>query len=196
MFLGCNSKESGDECDLPSYIPFCHALHLPLPQHVHHLKSLQSPPCCLKREKAHSRLRQTLDTPMILFDQVVEVFDLSSFTAYGKVSFCFEFVERFRIGRIFVHVDDTRLRGMRGGKGFEKEGLRYVRISYRTEEEIERVSLRINRAVEIHPLLFDLDGGLINTPRISRRLHMRTTALLQFGCIALNESDRSSYGPR
>src|SRR6266567_8795324 len=31
------------------------------------------------------------------------------------------------------------------------------RISRRTEEEIERAPLRINRTIEVHPLLFELD---------------------------------------
>jgi hypothetical protein len=31
--LDCHAKEFGDQCDLPSYIPFGHALALPFPQH-------------------------------------------------------------------------------------------------------------------------------------------------------------------
>ncbi|GHO89437.1 hypothetical protein KSZ_74430 [Dictyobacter formicarum] len=39
-FLGCHSKELGDERNLPSHIPFCHALQLPFAYHVHHLEAL------------------------------------------------------------------------------------------------------------------------------------------------------------
>jgi hypothetical protein len=42
--LGNNSKESGDQCGLPLYISFVHPLHLPFPDHVHHLVSLQYSP--------------------------------------------------------------------------------------------------------------------------------------------------------
>jgi len=53
---------------------------------------------------------------------------------------------------------------MSGGKGFEQERFGCVCISCRTEEEIERISLRSNRSVEGYPLLLYLDGDLVNTP--------------------------------
>jgi len=35
LSLGCHSKQVGDERDLPQNVPFLHATHLPLPDHVH-----------------------------------------------------------------------------------------------------------------------------------------------------------------
>ena len=58
--LGDRSKPSGNQGHLASHIPFVHALYLPFPSHVHHLKSLECSPRCLEREKAHPRLRQAL----------------------------------------------------------------------------------------------------------------------------------------
>jgi hypothetical protein len=55
MFLGCDSKQSGDQCDLPSHISFVHPVHLSFPNHVHHLKSPQRSPRCLEGEEAHPR---------------------------------------------------------------------------------------------------------------------------------------------
>jgi hypothetical protein len=43
-------------------------------------------------------------------------------------------------GGILVYVDDAWLSGMRGGKRFEKEVFGGLRISGRTEEEIERIA--------------------------------------------------------
>jgi len=130
-----------DECDLPFHITFCHALQLSFAYHVHHLESLSCSPCCLKREKAHPWLRQAFDKPMILFDQIVEIFDLPQFAVFGDVSLRFEFCECFGRGCVFVHVDHPWFVGRRGGERFEKELLGGLRISGRAEKEIKRVSL-------------------------------------------------------
>ena len=71
------------------------------------------------------------------------------------------------IGGVFIHVDDTGFTGMRGGKRFEKELLGGFGISGWAEEEIERVALRINGSVEIDPLFFHLNRGLIDQARES-----------------------------
>ncbi len=39
---------------------------------------------------------------MILLDQIIQILDLSQFTAFGNDSHCFQFIERFRIGGVFV----------------------------------------------------------------------------------------------
>ncbi len=47
---------------------------------------------------------------------------------------------------------------MRCSKHVEKELLCRVCSSCRAEEEIECIALRIHGSIEVHPLLFDLDG--------------------------------------
>src|SRR3954471_21262467 len=76
--------------------------------------------------------------------------------------------------------------GMRGGEGFEQELFGRCRISCRTEEEIERISFRINRSVEVHPLLFDFDRGFIDTPRVVGGFEVRSATFLHLGRVALN----------
>jgi hypothetical protein len=41
LSLGRHSKQAGDERNLPQTVPFFDASHLPFPDHVHHLVSLQ-----------------------------------------------------------------------------------------------------------------------------------------------------------
>jgi len=118
MFLSCHSKELGDERDLPSHIPFYHALQLPFSQHVHHLVSLSGLPGGLEREKAHPRLRQPFDEAMVLFNEVIEILHLPQFTPFGEASSRFQFRERFGIGCVFVHVDHAWFVRMRGGECF------------------------------------------------------------------------------
>ena len=49
---------------------------------------------------------------MILFDDVVEIFNLPQFTGVGIGSFRLQFVEGLWIGRVFLVIDYTRGGGM------------------------------------------------------------------------------------
>ena len=128
-FLHCHPKQWCNECHLISHLSFFHALYLSFSYHVHDLISLSCSPSCLEREKAHPRFCQTFDEAMVLFNEIVEVFHLSQFTACGKMFFCLKRVECFGVGGVFVHVDDTRSHGMSGGKGCKKEVLCCFSIS-------------------------------------------------------------------
>ena len=108
MFLSSNSKELGDQCNLPFHIPFGYPLDLPFPDPVHHLEPLQGSPGCRQREKAHPWLCQSLDKTVILLDQVIEVFHLSQFHVLRQDSSGFEFRNGFGIGGILIHIDHTR----------------------------------------------------------------------------------------
>jgi hypothetical protein len=45
---------------------------------------------------------------MVLFDEIVEIFALPEFTRYGKNPCCLQFLERFRVCRVFVDGDHAR----------------------------------------------------------------------------------------
>jgi len=77
-FLDCYPKQLGNQCHLASHISFFHPLQVSFPDHVHHLEALYGSPGRQIREKAHPWLRQAFDEPMILFDQIVEVFHAAS----------------------------------------------------------------------------------------------------------------------
>jgi hypothetical protein len=138
--LGYHSKEFVDHCNLASNISFVHPLQLPFPQHVHDLKTLQGSPCRLKRKEAHSRLRQAFDKTVILLDQVIEVF----------------------------HLDRACLRGYASSNRqcFEEKALSGPGIPCWTQKELDRVPLRINSPVEVHPHFFNLNVGLIHFPGV------------------------------
>ena len=105
-----HSKQAGDERHLPSDIPFAHTSDLSLPDHVHDLISLQGSPCRFQGKEAHSRLDQPFEKAMVLFDQVIQVFDLSEFDLLGKDSSGFELCHGFGIGGMLVDIDHTRSR--------------------------------------------------------------------------------------
>lgn len=77
MRLGGQSKRTGNEPGLLPVVSFVHPLHLPFPQHVHPFVALQGSPGRLKREEAQPWFDESLDEPMILFDNIVEVFHMA-----------------------------------------------------------------------------------------------------------------------
>jgi hypothetical protein len=125
---------------------------------------------------------------MVLFNQIVEVFHLPQFTAFGNDARYFEFIECFGIGSVFVDVDHTWFIGMRGSERFEQEAGGCLCISGWAEKEIERVSLGVNCTVEIYPLLFHFDVCLINPPGVPRHLQLRAAPPFKFRRIMLNPS--------
>jgi hypothetical protein len=55
IFFGHHAKVFGDQCDLPSYIPFGHALELSFPQYVHYLALPRKAEVYLRSGYAHRR---------------------------------------------------------------------------------------------------------------------------------------------
>jgi hypothetical protein len=88
-FLGSHSKELGHQGRLPSHIPFVHSLHLVLASHVHHLIPSEGSPSGQEGKESHAQFCQALDEAMILFNQVIQVLNLSQLDHLGKNSSCF-----------------------------------------------------------------------------------------------------------
>jgi hypothetical protein len=86
--LNGHSKELGNQGHLTSHIFFVHPLHLPFPDHIHHLETLSCSPGCQMREKAHSRLRQPFHEAVILLNEIMKILDLSQLAVFGNMSFC------------------------------------------------------------------------------------------------------------
>jgi hypothetical protein len=61
-----------------------------------------------------------------------------------------------------------------------------LRIPSGAEHKVNRLAGGIDRAIEVIPLPFDFDIGLINTVRVIGWAQMRAASFLQFGGISLN----------
>ncbi len=77
--LGSHFKQSADECHLTYEVGFIYPSHVPLPHHVHHFISLQGSPCALEGKEASPRFDESFDEPMVVFDQIVEIFHVPPF---------------------------------------------------------------------------------------------------------------------
>ena len=83
---------------------------------------------------------------------------------------------------------------MSGKERFEKEALGGSRISGRTEPEIERVSLRNDGSVEVDPLIFDFDRGLIDLPQNRLSPSREDDTAFQVQVRSAGPTDTWSYG--
>ena len=83
--LGGQPKQASDEFDL---ILDSTGLNLSLPDHVHRLVAPQGSPGRLEGVKPQPRFHPSLDEPVGLLDQVVQVFDWSKLAplGYGHLS--------------------------------------------------------------------------------------------------------------
>jgi hypothetical protein len=93
-FLRSKLKQIFDEFDLIFNISFFNPFNLSLSNHVHGLIPPERPPSRVKGLKAEAGFNPPLYKPMILFNDVVQILDLSYFTSFRKESFLFEFVDR------------------------------------------------------------------------------------------------------
>lgn len=83
--LGGNLEEAFHKSHLPLNVTFACSFNLPSPHHLHRLITLDCSTCCLKTEEPESGINTPFDEPMILLDEVVEIFTLSHLSAVGRV---------------------------------------------------------------------------------------------------------------
>ena len=69
---------------------------------------------------------------------------------------------------------------------FVKEPFGRFCIARFAEQELERVPMRVDCPIEVHPLLFDLDVRFIDAPGVVGDLEVWPASLLQFWGIPLN----------
>jgi hypothetical protein len=131
--LGRHSKQARDERNLACDVSFVYPLHLPFPHDVHHLIALERPPRCLEGKEAHTKFDEPFDEAVILLHDVVEVLHSPQFTVLRKIPLCFQLLEGFWIGCVFVHRDHPRRYSMRCGKHFAEKVFGRLGIACRTQ---------------------------------------------------------------
>ncbi len=110
--LGGHPKHPSNEGRLAQNISLAYPSDLSLSHHVQDLVALSGSPRRLTRKEAHPRLDQPFDEPMILLNNVVEIFNLSQFTRFWNNLLFFQLLEGSGIGSIFVDRDHSGLNGM------------------------------------------------------------------------------------
>jgi hypothetical protein len=188
--LGSHSKQVGNEPGLLAAVSFVSPVHLPFPQHVHHLVPLQRSPRRLEGTEPQSWLDEPFDKAMILLDQIVEILHLPQVLCFGEESFGFQVLKRFGRRRVVIDGDDPRSDGMRGKERLLEEPFGSSGISGCTQQELERLSCGIHGSIQIHPGAFDLEVRLIDAPRIGGGFQMWAAASVEFWGVVLDGSGR------
>jgi hypothetical protein len=123
---------------------------------------------------------------MILFHHIVQVLVLPEQTRLGEGAVLLEGLECRWVRRVLVHGDHPGSERMGGLEHLAKKALSRLRIARGTQHEIQRGTCGINGAVEVVPVLFDLDVGFIHAIGIVRDFELRPTPLVQLRRIALD----------
>src|SRR4051812_42212326 len=78
---------------------------------------------CVKRPESQHRTHTFLNKPMILFDNVIEIFNLSYLDAFRNLFLLFQLLNGDWIGWVLINCYDTRLRNMKRPQSFLEKAL-------------------------------------------------------------------------
>ena len=125
---------------------------------------------------------------MILFHDIVQVRTSTTAAPTAKSALPLQFGHNLGIRRIAVHVDHPRARVTRSEQGGLEEALGGSGITTGGKQEIDGGAGGIDGPVQVGPFAFHPDVGLVDSLGAVGGLQFPTTALIQFGRIALDPS--------
>ena len=145
------------------------ALHLSFRDHVHQLNAGQKDPGTAKILEAQHGPDAPLDRPMVLLDEVVEIFGLADLDRRFTIS-----IDRFERGEIgTAFVDGHRLGYPILGDRFFKVPPGCSLVTMGAQQEVDGVAVLVHGAVEIFPVALDADV------RVSRPWELRPKPLAE-----------------
>src|ERR1017187_6753565 len=130
-------------------------VELPRADHVHRLDAGNEDACAAEDLEPEHWPYDSFDRPMILLNDIVEILALTQLDVavmLGVVA-----LDRCRVRTALVDGDLVRLAMQ--CNGLFQETPRRGAIAFGSEEEVDRVTFAIHRAVQILPLTVDLDVG-------------------------------------
>ncbi|EEA02820.1 hypothetical protein BH160DRAFT_1828 [Burkholderia sp. H160] len=138
-------------------------LHLSRRDHVHKLNAGQNDSGTAKILEAQLRPGSPLDRPMVLLDEVAEVFGLANLDR--RITISIDRFERGEIGSAFV--DGYRPGDPILSDRFFKVTPSRSRVAMGAQQEVDGVAILVNGAVEIFPVALDSNVCLIHAPAFS-----------------------------
>jgi hypothetical protein len=179
-------EQSVDELILVANISAADPTRLPLPDRVQRLVSRNCSLSCAQLAKALLGLHASLDRPMILFQDVVQILDWSMAAAAAQGSFSFHSGNRRAVEADLIGIDDAGL-GMRWlVESFAELAFGRRRIAQRRQQEVDSSTRGIGGPIEVTPTALHANIGLIDTPAFVRRLEMTAQPLFQCGAVTLH----------
>jgi hypothetical protein len=122
----------------------------------------------------------TLDCPVILLQDVIEVLHRSVLAVFLQNTLVFELHNCRRVSGILVGVDDPRVRMVRTAQGFGQKALSRCCIASSREKEVDRRTDGVYRPVQIHPFAFHPHVRLVHAPTVVGWLESPTQTSFHF----------------
>ena len=141
-------------------LPVVWAVHLPLLDHVHGLDSGDEDSSTPKGLESEHGSGDPFDGPMVLFDDVVQVFGLAHDDVNTGTPL--DTFDGGRIGAALVHGDLLGHIVQVDGTLQETSGCSQIALG--SEQEVHRITVAIDGAAEVLPLTRNFDTGLIHAP--------------------------------
>jgi hypothetical protein len=138
--------------------------------HVYEFNALQSDADRTKRFEAEHRSNNAFDGPVVLLDEIVQVFALTNLDLV--TSFLLECLDSRGIGAALIDRDLVRKTML--PNRFPEKAQSSLLIATGGEQKVDGLAFFVDGAVEIRPLAFDLDVRLVHPPTRADR------ALLNF----------------
>ena len=123
---------------------------------------------------------------MILLNDVVHVLTGPALAFLRKQLFFFQITNRANVAAVLINIDHPWGGDVGPAQNFAEESLGRSSATSLIQEEVECLASRVNGSIQIQPLAFDLDVGLINLPRIVGLLQVWATAFIKVWSVSLN----------
>jgi hypothetical protein len=190
------SEEAGDKSSLSPDVAPVEVSNLALPDHREGLEACQGSPRRSKAAEAEPRPNQALDAPVVLLDDVVEIFALPHASSAPEFAVSLHVYDCPWISGVLVDREGARVHDMRLHERPAKEPLRRHRISPSRQQKIDRLPAAVDRPIEIGPAPLHANIGFVHPPGAIAYPQMRADPFLKLLGIGLDGSNgRSSCGP-
>src|SRR5262245_6758663 len=146
---------------------------------MHELDAGQRALRCFKRLEPQHRARHPLDGSMVLFHDIIQIFHLPD-DDVGAVRLIVALDGRV-IGR--TPIDRDRLRDPVTVARLRQKAERGLGISVLGEQKVDGLPGRIHRSIQVSPLAFDPNGGLVQAPAAPDRALAAMEGLFQQGTV-------------
>src|SRR3954451_16106858 len=158
-------KQAGNKGGLSPHITPANVPNLPLSDHRHSLVKRQRSSRGWQTAEAQPRPDQALHAPMVLLNDVVQVFDLAQPGEPPQLTLALQGRDRGGIGRVLVDRDRARVPRMRLAQRLAEEPLGGRGIPLGREQKVDRLAPAVDGAIEVSPAPLHLDVYLIDPPR-------------------------------
>ena len=149
--LGCDPEQARDEGGLSPHVTPANVPNLPLSDHYHPLVAGQRSSCRLETAEAETRPDQALDAPMVLLNDVVQVFDLAQAREAPQLTRALQGRDRGRIGRILVDRDRAGVPRVRLTQRLAEEPFRRRGVPLGREQKVDRLAAAVHRPIQVGP---------------------------------------------